>query len=173
MILGMPPFTFFHVAVSLVGIVSGFVVLAGLVTSRPFPGWTVIFLVTTAVTSITGFGFPSAGLLPSHKVGILSLVILAIAAFARYGRHLARSWRWIYVVGAVAALYFNSFVLVVQLYKHVPSLHELAPTQTERPFQLTQLIVLIGFIAAGIGAVRRFRPGASAAPRAATTATGV
>ncbi|HUK20540.1 MAG TPA: hypothetical protein VLV45_03180 [Gemmatimonadales bacterium] len=161
MILGMPYFTFFHVAISLAGIVSGVVVLAGLLSSRPLPGWTATFLVTTALTSITGFGFPFAALLPSHKVGILSLIVLAVASFARYFGHVAGAWRWIYVVGAVAALYFNCFVLVVQLFKHIDSLHALAPTQTERPFQLTQLIVLVLFLAAGIRAVRRFRPAAA------------
>lgn len=170
MIFGMTPFTFFHTALSLIGIVSGLVVVFGLFSAKPMPGWTGVFLITTVATSVTGFGFPFFGLLPSHKVGIVSLVILAIAIFARYARRLAGASRWVYVVGAVTALYLNVFVLVVQLYRKVPALHALAPTQTERPFQLTQLVVLVLFIAAGVRAVKRFHPAATAAPSLAPTA---
>jgi uncharacterized membrane protein SirB2 len=113
--------------------------------------------VSTALTSVTGFGFPFDHLLPPHKVGIISLVVLTIAVFARYKFHLAGSWRWIYGVGAVLALYFNVFVLVVQLFLKVPALKAMAPTQSEPPFVAAQLIVLALFIALGIFAVKRFR----------------
>jgi hypothetical protein len=109
-------------------------------------------------TSVTGFGFPFAVLLPSHKVGIISLVVLAVAIVARYVRHLAGRWRWIYVVSAAAALYFNVFVLVVQLFRRVTVLQELAPTQSEPPFAVAQIIVLLLFVWVGIRAVKRFRP---------------
>ena len=136
MILGMSTatYTFLHVLISLVGIASGFVVLFGLLTKKRLDRWTALFLITTAATSVTGFGFPVHELLPSHKVGIISLVVLTAAFFARYRFHLAGSWRWIYVVGAVLALYFNVFVLVVQLFLKVPALKALAPTQKEPPF---------------------------------------
>jgi len=158
MVLGMTSFTFFHVLVSLVGIVSGFVVLAGFFNANPLPGWTAVFLATTIVTSVTGFGFPFGTLLPSHKLGILSLIVLAAAIYARYGRKLIGGARPLYVIAAVAAQYFNVFVLVVQLFKHVPLLERLAPTQTERPFVVTQLVVGIVFVAAGVRAVKWFHP---------------
>jgi hypothetical protein len=161
MILGMPPFTFFHVLVSLVGIGSGVVVLWGLLTGRRLDGWTVVFLSTTVATSVTGFGFPFFGLLPSHVVGILSLIILAAAIVARYVRHLAGAARATYVVGGVTALYLNVFVLLVQLFKRNTALHALAPTQTEAPFKLTQLVVLAAFVALTVAAVKRFRPAAA------------
>src|SRR5579872_4458761 len=103
MILGMTSFTFFHVLVSLVGIVSGFIVLAGFFDANPLPGWTALFLATTIVTSLTGFGFPFGALLPSHKVGILSVIVLAVAIYARYGRNLIGIARPTYVIGALAA----------------------------------------------------------------------
>jgi hypothetical protein len=124
MIFGMTlgTYTFLHVLISLVGIGTGLIVMFGLLNGKRFDGWTVLFLVTTVLTSVTGFGFPFDHLLPSHKVGILSLVILAAAIPARYVFHLAGAWRWIYVVGAGLALYFNVFVLVVQSFKKAPAL---------------------------------------------------
>jgi hypothetical protein len=158
MILGMSnsTFTFVHVLLSLVGIGSGFVVLYGLLTRKRLDGWTGLFLATTVATSATGFGFPFDHLLPSHKVGILSLVILAVVIPARYVFHLVGAWRRIYVVGAVLALYLNVFVAVVQAFLKVPALNALAPTQQEPPFLVAQLVVLLVFVGLTILATRRF-----------------
>jgi hypothetical protein len=125
--------------------------------------WTTLFLVTTVLTSMTGFLFPFGQLLPSHIVGIISLVVLAVAILALHVFDLARSWRWIYVAGAVAALYFNVFVLVAQSFQKLPFLEPLAPTQTEPPFLAAQGLLLLIFIALGIMAARSFHPGKSAA----------
>ncbi len=159
MILGMTTatYTLLHVVVSLIGIGSGLVVVFGLLKAKPLDGWTALFLVSTVLTSVTGFGFPFDHFLPSHKVGILSLVVLAVAILARYAFHLAGAWRWLYVVGAVVALYFNVFVMVVQAFEKAPALRALAPTQSEPPFLITQLIVLVLFVVLGIFAVNRFR----------------
>ena len=157
MIFGMTTYTFVHVVISLVGIVSGLVVLLGLLAANRLNGWTVLFLVTTVATCLTGFGFPFVQLLPSHIVGIITLVALAAAIFARYGRRLAGAWRWIYVLGAVVALYLNVFVLIVQAFMKVPGLNALAPTQSEPPFLVTQVVVLVIFILLGIVAALRFR----------------
>jgi hypothetical protein len=162
MILGMSlaTFTMVHVVISLIGIVSGFIVMFGLLGSRPIPGWTALFLLTTILTSATGFLFPFTKLLPSHMVGILSLVLLAIACIALYGMKLAGAWRWIYVVTAMLALYLNVFVLVIQAFLKVGPLHALAPSvpPSEPPFAVAQGIVLLFFIIVIIGAARRFRP---------------
>src|SRR6266404_3658505 len=114
-------YTIVHVLISWVGIFSGFVVLIGLLSGNRLDGWTKLFLITTVATSVTGFGFPFHHLLPSHKVGIISLVVLAVAIFARYRRHIAGVWRWIYVVTAMIALYLNVFVGVVQAFEKVPA----------------------------------------------------
>lgn len=164
MILGMDTFTFVHVALSLVGIATGFIVLLGLIANAELPGLTAIFLVTTVLTSATGFGFPFTTLLPSHIVGIISLVILAIALYALYGARLSGAWRSIYVVTASAALYLNVFVLIVQLFQKVPALHAVAPTQSETPFVGAQGLTLLIFIALGYLAVRRFHVAAPAEP---------
>ena len=158
MILGLQPFTFVHVLISLVGIVSGFVVLFGLLGSKRLEGWTGLFLVTTVATSVTGFGFPIDVILPSHIVGIISLVVLAVAIIARYAFRLAGLWRSIYVIGAGIALYLNVFVLIVQLFRKVPALQALAPTQSEPPFALTQGAVLVVFVVTVIAATIRFHP---------------
>jgi hypothetical protein len=157
MILGMQPFTFVHVAVSWIGIISGFIVVFGLIGGNGLDGLTVIFLASTVLTSVSGFGFPFFGFLPAHGVGVVSLVVLAVAIVARYVRHLAGGWRRTYVIGAVLALYFNVFVLVMQGFRKVAALHDLAPTQTEAPFKLAQLVVLLLFIALGALAVKGFR----------------
>ena len=161
MIWGMTTSTFttVHVVVSLIGIATGLVVLFGLLTAKRFDGWTAIFLVTTVLTSVTGFGFPFEHLLPSHKVGIISLVLLAVAILARYGLHLAGAWRWIYAVCATMALYLNVLVLVVQSFEKVPALKAMAPTQSEPPFLVAQVIVLLLFIVLGIFAVKKFHVG--------------
>jgi hypothetical protein len=160
MILGMSAdtFTLVHVVLSLVGIGSGLVVLFGMLGAKRLDGWTALFLATTVLTSVTGFFFPVAGFLPSHAVGILSLVFLAAALVAFYVYRLAGAWRWIYVVGAVVALYFNVFVGVVQAFRKVSFLEPLAPTQSEPPFVVAQLVVLAIFIVLGVIAVRKFHP---------------
>jgi hypothetical protein len=164
MILGMSlsTFTLVHVLISLVGIGSGLLVVYGLLLGKRFDGTTTIFLATTVLTSLTGFLFPFTHLLPSHVLGIISLVALAIAIVARYGRHMAGPWRSTYVVCAVAALYFNVFVLVVQIFEKVPAAHALAPTQKEPPFAIVQLLVLVIFAVLGVLAVKKFRLGPSA-----------
>jgi hypothetical protein len=156
--MSLSTFTLVHVLISLVGIASGLVVLYGLLSGKRLDGWTALFLISTVLTSVTGFGFPFDHLLPSHKVAILSLVLLAIASLARYGLHMAGAWRWIYVVTAVMALYLNVFVLVFQGFEKVPALKALAPTQSEPPFLVAQLIVLAIFIVLGIFAVKKFHP---------------
>jgi hypothetical protein len=160
MILGMSAdtFTLVHVVLSLVGIGSGLIVLFGMLGAKRLDGWTALFLATTVLTSVTGFFFPVAGFLPSHAVGILSLVFLAAALVAFYVYRLAGAWRWIYVVGAVVALYFNVFVGVVQAFRKVSFLEPLAPTQSEPPFLVAQLVVLAIFIVLGVIAVRKFHP---------------
>lgn len=164
MILGMDAFTFVHVALSLIGIVTGIVVLYGMLNGQRLGKWTAIFLSSTILTSATGFGFPFGELLPSHYVGIISLVLLGIAVVARYSLHLAGPWRPIYVITAVAALYLNVFVLVVQLFLKVPALNSLAPNQNEPPFAIAQGVVAVMFLVLGFLAVKRFRgpPGALA-----------
>jgi hypothetical protein len=158
MILGMTTatFTLLHVLFSLVGIASGLLVLYGLLLGRRFDGATAIFLVTTVSTSLTGFLFPVEHILPSHVLGIISLVALAVAIVARYVRHMAGAWRAIYVVCAVLALYLNVFVLVAQIFMKVPAAHALAPTQKEPPFLIAQLVVMAIFIVLGIFAVKKF-----------------
>ncbi len=152
----MDAFTLFHVFLSLVGIATGLVVMAGLLSGRVMQAWTAIFLATTVATSVTGFLFPFHKLLPPHIVGIISLVVLAIAIVARYAFHLRGAWRWMYVVTAATALYLNVFVGVVQAFQKVPSLRALAPKQSEPPFVITQLAVLVLFITVGVFATARF-----------------
>ncbi len=159
MILGMSTatFTFLHVLLSMVGIASGLAVMYGFLNGSRMDRLTAIFLVTTVLTSITGFGFPFEQLLPSHKVGIISLVMLAVAIPARYVLHLAGPWRLTYVVSAAMALYLNVFVLLVQLFLKVPALKALAPTQKEPPFLVAQLVVLALFVGLTILAAKKFR----------------
>jgi hypothetical protein len=160
MIFGMTTatFTLVHVVISLVGIGSGLVVMYGLLTAKRLNGWTALFLATTVATSVTGFGFPFDHLLPSHKVGIISLVVLAIAILARYPLHLAGAWRRIYVISAAIALYLNVFVLVVQAFEKVPALRAMAPKQNEPTFLVAQLLVVAIFVVLTIVAAKRFRP---------------
>jgi hypothetical protein len=158
MILGMTTsaFTFLHVLISLAGIGAGFVVMYGLLNGKRLDGWTALFLSTTVLTSVTGFAFPFDHLLPSHKIGIISLVVLAVVILARYVFHLAGVWRGIYVVGAALALYLNVFVAVIQAFLKVPALKVLAPTQTEAPFLVAQIVVLLVFVGLTILAAKRF-----------------
>ena len=156
--LSIDNFTNLHVAISLVGIVSGLIVLAGMLRARRLPGWTALFLVTTILTSVTGFMFPISGLTPGIVFGLISIVILVIALNALYVKHLAGAWRSIYVTTALIALYLNVFVLIVQSFQKVPALQKLAPTQSEPPFSVTQGVILVAFLILGIMAARRFRP---------------
>jgi hypothetical protein len=132
------------------------VILVGLLGGKPLETWTVIFLATTVATSVTGFGFPFDHLLPSHEVGIISLLVLAVAIVARYVFHLDGAWRRVYVVGAVIALYLNIFVLIVQSFQKVPALKAMAPTETEPPFVIAQGAVLLVFVLLGIFSAKRF-----------------
>ena len=162
MVLGMSlaTFTLLHVVISLVGIVSGLFVLYGLFGSNRMNGMTAVFLITTILTSVTGFLFPFTQLLPSHMIGILSLVLLAVACFALYSRNLAGHWRSIYVVTAMTSLYLNVFVLIIQSFLKIGPLHALAPSvpPSEPPFAIVQGVVLVLFVAATVAAVRKFRP---------------
>jgi len=143
-------YTIIHVLISLVGIFTGLIVLFGMLAGKRRDGWTKWFLITTVLTSVTGFFFSFHGFTPAHGVGIISLLVLAVAIYARYPLQLAGHWRWIYVVTAMIALYLNVFVGVVQAFLKVPALHAMAPTQTEPPFKLTQLVVLAIFVLLGI-----------------------
>lgn len=173
MILGMTlsTFTLFHVVLSLVGIASGLIVVYGLLSGKRLDSWTALFLVTTVLTSATGFLFPFKHLLPSHIVGILSLLVLAVAIVARYPRHMEGGWRRTYVVCAMVALYLNCFVLVAQCFLKVSALHALAPQGNEPPFLFAQVALLALFVVLTIVAARRFlcllSPAASSRPAAA------
>jgi hypothetical protein len=160
MVLGMPlaTFTFLHVLISLVGIASGLIVLERFLRNRTLGVSNAVFLVTTILTSVTGFLFPFKVFGPPHVVGVISLVVLAIGLFALYAGNLVGPWRWIYVGTAVLALYLNVFVAVVQSFDKIGRLHALAPTGSEPPFAITQGIVLVLFIVLGIVALMRFRP---------------
>jgi hypothetical protein len=160
MVFGMSleTYTLIHVLISLAGIGSGLVVLYGLLTGKRLDGWTAVFLATTVATSVTGFGFPFDHLLPAHKVGIISLVVLAVAISARYAFQLAGAWRIGYVVSAAMALYLNVFVGVVQSFEKVPGLKALAPKQTEPPFLISQHAVMFIFTVLTILAAVRFHP---------------
>jgi hypothetical protein len=165
MILGMSlsTFTTVHVIISLIAIVSGIIVMFGLLGSRSMPGMTAIFLLFTILTSATGFLFPpplTEKLLPSHVIGILSLVLLAIACIALYVMKLSGSWRWIYVLTALISLYLNVFVLVIQSFLKIPALTALAPGNPPSGpvFGVVQGVVLVFFVIVIVGACRRFRP---------------
>jgi hypothetical protein len=157
MTLALTLLTLIHVAISLIGIASGAVVAFGFLADKDFKGWTTLFLSTTVATSVTGFFFPVHHFMPSHAVGIISLLVLALAIYARSSRHLQGRWRKTYVISSLAALYFNVFVAVVQSFAKIPALKELAPTQSETPFKLAQLVVLVLFVILGIVSAIRFR----------------
>jgi hypothetical protein len=162
--LSLANFTLLHVIISLVGIASGLIAVIALCYSRLLSGWTALFLLTTVATSVTGFMFPSTSFGPPQIVGVVSLIGLAIAISALYVYHVAGPWRWIYAITAVLSLYLNVFVGVAQAFDKVPALHPLAPTGSEPPFKIAQLIVLIIFIVLAIIAARRFRPAGSPRP---------
>ena len=150
-------YTLIHVIISLVGILAGLVILYGLLAAKRLDGWTATFLIATVLTSMTGFFFPRHHVMPSHIVGLISLVVLAVAIYARYPKRMSGHWRTTYVITAILAFYLNFFVLIVQSFLKIPALHALAPTQTEPPFKIVQLVVLILFVALGIIAVIRFK----------------
>jgi hypothetical protein len=160
MVLGMSleTFTLIHVLISLLGIASGIVVMYGFLTNQRLDRWTAVFLLTTALTSLTGFLFPFTAMTPAIKLGIISLVVLTLAIVTRYFVHLA--WRKTYVIAACAALYFNVFVLVVQSFEKVPPLRAIAPTQKEPPFAIAQIGLLLLFVVLTTFAVKRFRDAA-------------
>ncbi len=156
--LSIQNFTLLHVAITLIAIASGLIVLFGMLGAHRLPGWTALFLVTTILTSVTGFMFPIHGFTPALGVGVISMVILAIALLALYSKHLAGPWRWIYVATAVTALWFNVFVLIVQSFQKLSALQALAPTQSEPPFLVAQGVALAVFLVLGVLAAARFRP---------------
>jgi hypothetical protein len=160
-------YTIIHTLISLVAIFTGLVVVFGMIGGERLDNWTKWFLVTAVATTITGFFFPFHGFTPAIGLGIISLPFLALTIFARYPKYLAGAWRWIYVVGAVICLYFNLFVLVVQAFDKIPALHALAPTQSEPPFKLAQLVVVLVSVLLAIIATIGFHP----EPRVATSRT--
>src|SRR6266567_9271 len=151
-------YTVIHTLISLVAIFTGFIVVFGMIDGKRLDGWTKWFLITAVLTTATGFFFPFHGFTPAIGLGIISLPFLALTVFARCSKQLAGAWRWIYVIGAVICLYFNLFVLVVQLFEKVPALHAIAPTQTEMPFKLTQLSVLMFSLVLAVVAAIRLQP---------------
>jgi len=151
-------YTIIHTLISLVALFAGFVVLFGLLTGNRIDGWTKWFLISAVATTVTGFFFPFHGITPAIKLGIISSVVLVITIYARYAKHLTGAWRRIYVVGASLALYFNVFVAIVQSFEKIPALKAMAPTQSEPPFKLTQLVALALFVLFTLVAVIRFRP---------------
>ena len=157
MLIPLPEFTLLHVLLSVVGILAGLVVIGGLMSGTLLNGWIGVFLTATILTNATGFFFPFTRILPSHIVGGLSLVILPIAMAALYWKHLAGGWRRVFVVASVVAVYFNVFVLVVQLFQKFPLLIAVAPTQQSPAFAVSQLIVLGLFVGLGRAALHGFR----------------
>jgi hypothetical protein len=159
MVLGMSlsAFTMLHVIISLIGIGTGFIVLFGLINGRLLSPWNVVFLVTTILTSLTGFAFPNDKITPGIILGILSIIVLAIALVALYVFHLKGVWRRTYAITAMIALYFNVFVLIAQTFEHVPAFHALAPTGTETPFKVAQLLLLVLFAVLISAAAKKFR----------------
>jgi len=150
-------FTTLHVVISLIGIATGFIVAFGMIGGRRLPAWNAVFLATTALTSLTGFLFPFKGITPGTVIGILSILILIVAVVALYSKQLSGGWRGTYVITAMLAQYFNFFVLIVQSFEKVPSLHALAPTGSEGPFKIVQLLALALFVALTVFAFKRFR----------------
>jgi len=159
--ISVASFTVLHVIISLIAIAAGFVVMYGLAVNREGRGWTALFLLTIVLTSITGFMFPFTGFGPPHVFGLVSLVALAAVLYARYATRLAGHWRWIYVVGVFLAAYLNVVVGVVQAFGKIGFLHAIAPEQTETPFLLAQIAVLIVFAVTFYLALRRYHPRAA------------
>ncbi len=158
--LSLSAVTAIHVVISLIAIVAGFIVMFGMLSSKPMPGLTAIFLLFTILTSVTGFMFPFEKLLPSHILGVLSLVLLAIACLALYGMRVAGPWRPVYVVTALVSLYLNVFVLVIQAFLKIPALHAEAPGNPPdgASFDVAQGLVLLFFVVMIVGVWRRYKP---------------
>ena len=150
-------FTACHVILSLIGILAGFVVVAGLLTSRRLDAWTAVFPGSTLPTSVTRFLFPIHGIAPGLIFGLLSLILPALAIYGRYPRHLEGGWRRTYAISSVTVLYLNFFILIVQLFEKVPALKTLAPTKAEAPFKLAQVSALVLVIALTMLSAVRFR----------------
>ena len=163
MIVAITTFTLIHTLISLVAIVAGLVIVGGLMAGQRLDGWTGLFLVTTILTNVTGFFIPpflTDKFLPSHAIGILSLILLAIACLALYSQNLSGMWRWVYVVTALVSLYLNTFVLVIQSFLKIPALSAMAPGNPPSGpvFGAVQLIVLAFFAFMTFRAVKRFHP---------------
>jgi hypothetical protein len=156
--LSLPAFTALHVVISLIAIGTGAVATFGMARGRYLSAATVIFLTTTLLTSVTGFLFPSAKVTPAHAFGVVSLLALALAVPALYRFELAGAWRGVYVVCALLVLYLNAFVLIVQAFQKIPFLNVYAPTGSELPFAIAQLLLLADTLTGGVLAWRRFRP---------------
>lgn len=158
MIPGLPIETllFIHVAISLAGIATGLVAMVALAARRWLGSWQAAFLITTALTSVTGFLFPFGGVTPAFLFGIVSMTALAVTA-ASWPVRTRRAAGIAYAVAATLALYLNAFVLIVQSFQKVPALQPLAPTQSEPPFVIAQTILLIAAIIVGALAVRATR----------------
>ncbi len=154
--MSLDVFTLIHILISLIGILTGLVVLGGWLAGRHYAGLTAVFLATTVLTSVMGFFFPFRGFTPAYALAGLSLLLLAVALYALYARKLSGPWRRSYGITALAALYLNFFVLIAQLFQKTPALKALAPTQSEPAFGVAQGLVLAVFIALGIAAVRNF-----------------
>ena len=154
----MSTFTWVHTALSVAALIAGLIVVIGLFTSKTLGGWTAIFLATAIATSATGFGFPFQSFGASHWIGVISLVVLVLAVLARYVLHYAGAWRWLYAVCIVVAFYFLVFVLIAQAFKKVPALAALAPTLSEPPFAIAQLVAMVIFVVIAVATARKFRP---------------
>ena len=155
--MNLSTFTWIHVALSLVGLISGLAVVIGLLAAKKLDGWTALYLASAVATSATGFGFPFERFGASHWISVVSLVVLAGAILARYVFHLAGAWRWIYVVGVVVSLYLLVFVAIAQAFLKVPALNALAPTQSEPPFAIAELGAMAVFVVLAIVAAKSFR----------------
>jgi len=158
MFVGLSTYTSIHVVLSLVALVAGIVVVSELLAARKAGLWAALYLLAAVLTSVTGFGFARTSILPSHILGALSLVVLLFVILALYVFRLAGAWRWIYALGVVLALFFDVFVAVAQAFAKIPALHALAPTQSEPPFMIAELINLAVFLVLAIAAVRKFHP---------------
>jgi hypothetical protein len=156
----MSTFTWVHTALSVAALIAGLIVVIGLFSSKTLGGWTAFFLATAIATSATGFGFPFQSFGASHWIGVISLVVLVLAVLARYVLHYAGAWRWLYAVCTVVAFYFLVFVLIAQAFKKVPALAALAPTLSEPPFAIAQVVAMVIFVVISFATARKFRPGA-------------
>lgn len=152
----MATYTLIHVVISLIGIASGFVVIYGFLHGQESRRWTDWFLATTVLTSVTGFGFPATHVTPGHVFGVISLLVLGVALFAKYREQNQGKWATRFVISSLVAQYLNVFVLIVQSFQKIPALKYLAPTQSELPFAATHLVNLAAFVVVGILATRRF-----------------